>query len=224
MAKPSRLPANYETNVFINCPFDETYVPIFDAIVFSVHDAGFRPLSARARMNSGEVRLGKLVELIRMSRYSIHDLSRTESDDRSLPRFNMPLELGIVIGCMNFGTIRHQRKSMLVLDRERYRYQSFVSDIAGQDIADHRDVPEAAVEKVRNWLRTESDDARIPGPEFIVERYHRFRSELPAFASVAKLNAKSLTFVDYSYLIAEWLKENSHRPARRAPRTQSLPK
>jgi hypothetical protein len=200
----------YDRNVFINCPFDDAYAPIFDAIVFTVHDAGFRPLSARARMNSGEVRLGKLVELIGTSRYSIHDLSRTESDDRSLPRFNMPLELGIVIGCMNFGTKKHQRKSMLVLDRERYRYQSFISDIGGQDIAEHRDDPDVAVEKVRNWLRAESGDPRIPGAEFIVERYHHFRAQLSAFASVAKLNAKSLTFVDYSYLIAEWLKENSY--------------
>jgi hypothetical protein len=200
----------YERNVFINCPFDEAYVPIFDAVVFTVHDAGFRPLSARARMNSGEVRLGKLVQLIGMSRYSIHDLSRTEMDDRSLPRFNMPLELGIVIGCINFGTGRHQRKSMLIMDRERYRYQAFVSDIAGQDIAEHGDQPETAIEKVRNWLRTESGDSRIPGAEFITERYRRFRDELPQIASVAKLNAKHLTFVDYSHLIAEWLKVNTH--------------
>lgn len=161
-------------------------------------------------MNSGEVRLGKLVELIGASRYSIHDLSRTETDDRSLPRFNMPLELGIVIGCINFGDLHHQRKSMLIMDRERYRYQAFVSDIAGQDIAEHRDTPDLAIEKVRNWLRTESKDTRIPGAEFITQRYRRFREELPAFASVAKLNAENLTFVDYSYLIAEWLKVNGH--------------
>jgi len=36
------------------------------------------------------------------------------------------------------------------------------------------------------------------------------RGELPDFASVAKLNATNLTFVDYSHLIAEWLKANAH--------------
>jgi hypothetical protein len=202
--------ALYDRNVFINCPFDETYVPIFDAVVFTVHDAGFRPLSARARMNSGEVRLGKLIELIGMSRYSIHDLSRTETDDRSLPRFNMPLELGIVIGSVNFGTARQQRKSMLIMDRDKYRYQAFVSDIAGQDIVAHGDTPERAIEGVRNWLRTESADPRIPGAEFITERYQRFREELPAVAAAAKLNAANLTFIDYSHLIAEWLKANTY--------------
>jgi hypothetical protein len=28
-------------HVFINCPFDRTYKPIFDAIVFAVRDLGF---------------------------------------------------------------------------------------------------------------------------------------------------------------------------------------
>jgi hypothetical protein len=199
----------YNRNVFINCPFDDAYVPIFDAIVFTVHHAGFRPLSARARMNSGVVRLGRLIELIGDSRYSIHDLSRTEIDDRSLPRFNMPLELGIVIGCMHFGTKRHQQKSMLVMDRESFRYQAFVSDISGQDIAEHRDTPNLAIEKVRNWLRTESGDTNIPGADFIIGRYFRFRHELPTVAAAARLNAGSLTFLDYSWLISEWLKANT---------------
>ena len=34
--------AEYDRNVFINCPFDNAYAPIFEAIVFAVHDAGFR--------------------------------------------------------------------------------------------------------------------------------------------------------------------------------------
>lgn len=86
----------YEQNVFINCPFDREYSAIFDAIVFTVFDCGFRPVCARERMNSAQIRIDKITDLIRDSRYSIHDLSRTEVDERySLPRFNMSLELGI---------------------------------------------------------------------------------------------------------------------------------
>jgi hypothetical protein len=33
--------ASYKENVFINCPFDADYKPIFDALVFVIHDAGF---------------------------------------------------------------------------------------------------------------------------------------------------------------------------------------
>src|SRR6185436_7486377 len=108
----------YEQNVFINCPFDSDYAPLFEAIVFTVADCGFRPICARERMNSGQVRLEKIIELIRDSRYSIHDLSRTEFNDRySLPRFNMPLELGIALGCRNVGVARQRRKTLLVLDK-----------------------------------------------------------------------------------------------------------
>ncbi len=128
----------YEQNVFINCPFDRDYSAIFDAIVFTVFDCGFRPVCARERMNSAQIRIDKITDLIRDSRYSIHDLSRTEIDERySLPRFNMPLELGIALGCMKFGAGRQRGKTALILDRRRYRYHKFLSDIAGQDISEH---------------------------------------------------------------------------------------
>jgi hypothetical protein len=41
----------YEQNVFINCPFDAEYAPLFEAIVFAVNDARLpaevRPRTAR---------------------------------------------------------------------------------------------------------------------------------------------------------------------------------
>ena len=43
----SKIPKDYEKNVFINCPFDDSYNPLFEAIVFAVHDIGFRPRCAR---------------------------------------------------------------------------------------------------------------------------------------------------------------------------------
>lgn len=93
----------YEQNVFINCPFDAEYAPIFEAIVFAVNDAGFRPKCARERLDSSQIRLQKIAALISASRYSIHDLSRTELDEvNALPRFNIPLELGIDLGCKEF--------------------------------------------------------------------------------------------------------------------------
>lgn len=83
--------AEYEQNVFINCPFDAAYAPIFEAIVFAVNDAGFRPKCARERLDSSATRLHKIVALISSSRYSIHDLSRTTLDDvTALPRFKFP--------------------------------------------------------------------------------------------------------------------------------------
>src|SRR5258708_31957290 len=147
----------YEQNVFINCPFDRDYAVLFDAIVFAVFDCGFRPVCARERMNGAQVRLDKITNFIRDCRYSIHDLSRTEVYGRySLPRFNMPLELGIALGCSKFGAGRQRRKTALILDRRQYRYHKFISDIAGQDICEHNNRPSRAIEAVRDWLRAES--------------------------------------------------------------------
>src|SRR5205823_9748428 len=82
------LNSEYERNVFINCPFDDEYTPIFEAIVFTIQACGFRPICARSRVNSSEVRIHKILEFIGECRYSIHDLSRTELDRTSLmPRF-----------------------------------------------------------------------------------------------------------------------------------------
>jgi len=196
----------YNQNVFINCPFDSQYEPIFEAVVFAIANCGFRPVCARERMNSGQVRMDKIIELIRDARYSIHDLSRVERDDRySLPRFNMPLELGIALGCIRFGAGRQRAKTVLVLDAKRYRYHKFVSDIAGQDISEHRNRPARAVDAVRNWLRAESGLPDIPGSEYIMRRYRRFKQDLPRIAKLANLNPRRLTYVDYSWAVFEWL-------------------
>jgi len=196
----------YNRNVFINCPFDKEYAPLFYAIVFATQDLGFRPRCARERMDSGEVRLDKIAELIAGSRYSIHDLSRTELDSSSrLPRFNMPLELGIDIGCRLFGKGQRQ-KSMLILDVEKFRYQKYVSDISGQDIQSHSGKPLNAVIAVRHWLRTASG-VSLQGGAAVFDRYRRFRRNLPAICRTLKLDADELAFADLSFTIATWLRE-----------------
>jgi len=195
----------YEQNVFINCPFDAQYASIFEAIVFAVNDAGFRPKCARERLDSSHVRLQKITTLISSSRYSIHDLSRTDLDDVSmLPRFNMPLELGIDLGCKEFNPDCAD-KSLLIFDSEQYRFQKFISDLSGLDIHQHGNSPKVAVTRVRNWLRTESGKSGIPGGAAIYSRYESFRSDLPKICSELKLDIADLTFADFSYTIARWL-------------------
>jgi len=199
----------YEENVFINCPFDTEYASIFEAIVFAVNDAGFRPKCARERLDSSEIRLQKITELISASRYSIHDLSRTSLDTvNALPRFNMPLELGIDLGCKQFHPDCSD-KSLLIFDTEQYRFQKFVSDLSGQDIAQHGNNPKTAVSRVRNWLRTESGKSGIPGGAAIYARYEAFRSDLPQICAALHLDVGDLTFADFSYTIARWL--NTHQ-------------
>lgn len=203
-----RIDPQFDRNVFINCPFDAAYAPIFEAVVFAVSDAGFFARSARERLDSSEIRLHKIIDLIRSSRYSIHDLSRTQLDDVTLlPRFNMPLELGVDIGCKAFSR-RHAQKSFLIFDSEQYRFQKFLSDIGGQDIHRHGDNARTAVARVRDWLRTESGLATIPGGAAIYERYLLFRRDLPMLCAELRLDIDDLTFADLSDTIVNWLENH----------------
>lgn len=206
------MPASYDDNVFVNCPFDEEYRGIMEAVVLAVHDCGFVARSSLELDDGSQVRIEKIFDLMLESRFGIHDLSRTEPDPNSgLPRFNMPLELGIFLGIKRAGTGRQERKSCLILDTERYRYQKFCSDIAGQDIRAHGGDPETAVGEVRNWLRnqTHGSGTIIPGAARMRARYRQFMRALPEMCEEVELERDSLIFNDYTTLAAQWLRENA---------------
>ena len=95
-------------DVFINCPFDQQYQPLLRAILFAVHDCGFRARSALEVEDSGEVRVQRILRIIGDSPYGIHDISRVDT-----PRFNMPLELGLFLGAKSFGEPEQQAKRCL---------------------------------------------------------------------------------------------------------------
>jgi len=203
--KRQEVDSDYERNVFINCPFDDEYTPVFEAIVFTIQACGFSAMCARSRINSGEVRLQKILDIIGDCRYSIHDLSRTELDrTTALPRFNMPLELGIDIGCRAYGS-GYEQKSFLIFDRDRFRFQTYVSDIAGQDIAHHEDDPNRAIGRVRDWLRTEAGLDSLPGAKAMQLRYAEFRKVLPSMCEQNNLDISALTFADFLFVVGVWL-------------------
>jgi hypothetical protein len=202
----------YDRNVFINCPFDDEYTPLFEAIVFTILACGLRATCARSRLNSSDVRLHKILEIIGDCRYSIHDLSRTELDRTSaLPRFNMPLELGIDLGCRAYGR-DYEQKSFLIFDRDRFRFHAYVSDIAGQDIAHHEGDPNRAIARVRDWLRSETGRPDIPGARAMQLKYAAFRSELPAICEQFNLDILALTFADFLFVAGHWLTPTSVPP------------
>lgn len=201
--------AAYETNVFVNCPFDDAYQPIFDGIIFAVHDCGFVARCALEEEDSGTVRVTKLYDIIGDCRFGIHDISRTEVGGASkLPRFNMPLELGLFLGAKRYGRPKQRDKRCLILDRERYRYQAYLSDIGGQDIRDHGDDPARAIRAVRNWL-SHFASATLPGGVKLVERYNRFRADLPAILIAAGIGSDELIYNDYTTFVVAWLKEHT---------------
>ena len=155
------------------------------------------------------IRTNSTATFIAGCRYGIHDISRTELDENSgFPRFNMPLEFGVFLGAKKFGVAEQKRKKCLVLDKEPYRYQQFISDIAGQDIQVHNNEVETIVRVVRNWLRTASGRQTIPGANIIWERYQIFLRDLPQTAEECLLEADDLIFNDYLLVIAAWQETN----------------
>jgi hypothetical protein len=108
------------THVFINCPFDTGFQPILNAIVFAVYDLGFVARCALEDDDAGEVRLAKIQRIIEECRYGINDLSTVTLDTvTGLPRFNMPLELDLFLGCKRFGAKNQSKKRTLILDSEQ---------------------------------------------------------------------------------------------------------
>lgn len=204
----STIRTSYKKSVFINCPFDGRYKRIFDAIVFVVYDCGFIPRSALEAAND-PVRLSRIIQIINDSLYAIHDLSRAGVDSKTgLARFNMPLELGIFLGAKEFGGKRNAIKTYLMLDRDRYRYQKFISDLNGIDPKAHNNKPETAIIKVRDWLNDVTNvDFNIQSGSIIAKKYDEFRKDLPGLATDVGLKMKDLTYRDYCYVVQEWLNQ-----------------
>lgn len=200
-------------NVFINCPFDVEYLPLFRVQVYALLDFGFIPRCALESDDGSEVRIEKIRRILGESQYAIHDISRTELDEESLlPRFNMPLELGIFLGAKWFGDAEHRLKACIILDREPYRYQVFCSDLAGQDIRSHGCSEREVIRVVRNALRTWCPDADLPGAAVTYQRYLRFDESLVPLADRVGLDPNDLSFSDFTALATEWLRLNTLRP------------
>jgi hypothetical protein len=149
--------APFEKCVFINCPFDDDYEPILQAILFCIVYLGFSPRLATENSDSLALRLEKIRGLIENSKYSIHDLSRCQAKAAGEHfRLNMPFELGIDYGCRQYFGKGREAKRILILEEAAFRYQVAISDLAGCDIQMHSGDYQTAVRKVRNWLVTEA--------------------------------------------------------------------
>jgi hypothetical protein len=194
-------------DVFVNCPFDGAFAPLMQAMIFAVYGCGFRVRCAREMADGGETRIEKLYNIIEQTRYGIHDISRTELDPvNELPRFNMPLELGFFLGAKRYGDPEQKKKRCLILDVEPYRYQKFISDLAGADITAHANDPKAVVKAVRDWLVTVSRRKTIPTPAVLLASYEDFIVKLPEIAHQAGLDDAALLYADFERLVISWVK------------------
>lgn len=196
---------SYERNVFINCPFDDDYDKIFNAILFVTHKCGFVLRCSKEYEDSSSIRIQNIIQLIKESKYSIHDLSRVTLDETAkLPRFNMPLELGICIGAIEFGTKKQRDNKYLIIESEKFRFKQFISDLSGQDIRNHNNTEEGVIKIIRNWLASKTNQT-IPSASIIINDYQRFLSDLPDLCKDNQWIIDELTFDEYSTLVTSWL-------------------
>lgn len=193
-------------DVFVNCPFDDAYRPLFHAIVFTIVRSGFVPRCALETDDGAENRFNKICDIIGQCRFGVHDISRTECDGSPpLPRFNMPLELGLYLGAKKFGADGQNRKSCIIFDREQYRYQRYISDIAGQDIHAHSGNTAVLIEHLAAWLRHRSRDRKVPGGRVMAQEFEVFQATLPILLQGHQLDPAEITFGDYTAILVQYL-------------------
>src|SRR5258708_35969334 len=98
-------------------------------MVFTVRALGFADRCALEVDDASEVRLAKGTRIIEQCAYGVHDISSVGlGTGTNLPRFNMPLGLGLYLGCKLFGGGTQHKKACLILDSDPYRYRASISD------------------------------------------------------------------------------------------------
>jgi hypothetical protein len=174
-AKIAYMPT-FEQSVFINCPFDADFDPILQAMMFCIVHLELHPRLSREVNNGAQPRVDTIQNLIEVSKYSIHDLSRSQArEDGDFFRLNMPFELGIDFGCRRFGTPDQRTKSFLILEEQDHRYLRTLSDLRGSDLHFPRGDYKIAIARVRNWLVQVCGLENVAGPSGILDKYSDFQ-------------------------------------------------
>jgi hypothetical protein len=199
--------------VFVNCPYDEAYLPLLRTLVFAIHACGFSARLAVEETNSAKPRLERIVELIRECKLGIHDLSRVQVDDQGgLPRFNMPFECGVFVGAQSLGAGAQRTKAFLLLEAEPHRHHRTLSDAAGLDPRVHHNDAAQIVACTRDFLAGHIDPRPL-GAAHLLRLYAGFEADYPALALRFGHEPDQLreldTFADWRWIAAQWLAERA---------------
>jgi hypothetical protein len=214
MKRPAVGRSSFDSNVFINCPFDPEYYALLRPLLFTILYLGYTPRIASERSDSTENRVDKIVGLIRDSKLSIHDISRLRASAKGeYSRFNLPFELGLAHGSRIFGSSRMKTKRCLILEKDQHEFKRALSDLSGADIKSHKNKPQEVVRCVRDWfvetvgLRRD----RAPSPSAIWSRFLVFALD---FYDARKRDGYSdadlniMPIPEYIDFIADWVSGN----------------
>jgi hypothetical protein len=168
-----------ERSVFINCPFDATFLQQFDAIVFATICCGFMPRCSFESGTMADSRMDRIIGAIHSSKYSIHDLSKCKGEgDLNLSRFNMPLELGIAMSERFRQIDSADSHDWVALVPEGHVYQKVISDLNGYDPYEYDGSVDSLVAKIMGWLATRLDAPHTTTPKAVIASLPEYEARL----------------------------------------------
>jgi hypothetical protein len=157
-------------SVFLNIPYDDAFENLYLAYIVGLTQLGLRINATLAIPNQG--RLKTIMDLIEQSNFSIHDLSRIELSS-GIPRFNMPVELGLALYRSKITKGRHR---VHIFESKPYRTQRSTSDVNGMDPQIHRGTVTGLMAGLRNIFRQPDDVTTVPE---MLTSYRAVKQKLP---------------------------------------------
>jgi hypothetical protein len=154
--------------------------------------SGYQVRCALEEDDAGDVRFDKLCELIADCDRTIHDLSRTAAGVDGLPRFNMPFELGLMMGAKRYGGGRQRAKRAVIMVAEPFIMPRFLSDLSGNDPRAHHNDSRNVIRIVRDHLHADPAGERLPGAAHMADLLDEFRDDLPDLATAANLTLEEV--------------------------------
>lgn len=150
----------YANTAFINIPYDERYQDLYLAFIAGLTAFGLDP-RATLEVPGGDRRLDRIFELITSCQYSFHDLSRVQLDRKhpQTPRFNMPFELGLVLGWLQ--TSGKGNHTWFLFEAVNRRVSKSLSDLDGTDPYIHDEKPKGLFRELGNALVRSADQPTV---------------------------------------------------------------
>lgn len=145
---------------FINIPYDGRFENLYLAFIAGLAAFGLTP-RATLEVPGGERRLDRIFDLMTSCQYSFHDLSRVQLDSKRprTPRFNMPFELGLVLGWLK--TDQKSRHTWFVFESRKRRLSKSLSDLDGTDPYVHGETLKGVFRELGNALVRSTDQPTV---------------------------------------------------------------
>src|SRR2546425_4716688 len=137
-------------SAFLNIPYDDQYTNLYFAFIAGLCAFGLDP-RATLEIATGERRLDRIFSLMTSCSWSFHDLSRVQLDRTAprTPRFNMPFELGLLLGWQKTKRPRH---TWVVFESVKRRLPKSLSDLDGTDPLIHGGTVRGVFRELSNAL------------------------------------------------------------------------